>query len=264
MVAPLTRLKQAGQYLYLTFTLRRMLLVTIVVLGVLPGAVLFSLPMTIKVIYTIGFVTLTAVAFHCFWGVYSRIAEQNIRMAWADKKYKRIPYYTDEIKELAKKMGIKQRIDVYVTENPHITSAFTNMFTCRIGIPAAWITQFPSIERRVIIAHELGHIKTRQIFFAEFLGSVAVIMAFTYLFLMVYTIQFFGQIAQMALGMILLSLLSRRNEFRADKEAAKAVSPEALISVFEQFVVNGKRDDGSETHPSFRARIKRLGKLMNE
>lgn len=264
MVVHLTRLKQAGQYLYLTFTLRRALLIAIVILGALPGAVLFSLPMTVKLIYTIGFVILTTAAFHAFWGIYSRIAEQSIRMIWAGKKYKPIPYYTNEIRELAKKMGIKQKIDVYVTENPNITSAFTNMLTCRIGIPSSWITQFPSTERLVIIAHELGHIKTRRIFFAEFLGAVAVVMAFTYVFLMEYTIQFFGQITQMALGMILLSYLSRRNEFRADKEAAKAVSPEALISVFEQLATNIKRDDGSETHPSFKARIKRLQKLLDD
>jgi Zn-dependent protease with chaperone function len=51
---------------------------------------------------------------------------------------------------------------------------------------------------------------------------------------------------------------------RADTEGAKAVSPEALISVFQSFQARFKKDEGSDTHPSLQERIDRLMPLLEE
>lgn len=47
-------------------------------------------------------------------------------------------------------------------------------------------------------------------------------------------------------------------------EGAKAVTPEALISVFESFKARFKKDEGSDTHPSLQERIDRLMPLLDE
>lgn len=64
--------------------------------------------------------------------------------------------------------------------------------------------------------------------------------------------------------MFLLTRVLRRNELRAGMEGAKAVTPEALISVFESFKARFKKDEGSDTHPSLQERIDRLMPLLDE
>jgi Zn-dependent protease with chaperone function len=78
------------------------------------------------------------------------------------------------------------------------------------------------------------------------------------------TIPAISEIAEIAIMVSLLSWVLRRNELRADMGAAKAVSPEALIAVFESFKARFKANEGSDTHPSLQERIDRLIPLLDE
>jgi len=114
-----------------------------------------------------------------------------------------------------------------------------------------------------IFAHELAHIKYGSILIVE----ISLVSLATWVFAM-----FFAQfainlmmfiIAELAVMMVMLSFVLRRNETLADTMGGKATTPEALVSVLEYFRAKCKVDDGSMTHPSFRARIKRLLRLFD-
>jgi len=53
-----------------------------------------------------------------------------------------------------------------------------------------------------------------------------------------------------------------RNERRADLISARFLGPEGLISVLEYLQRKPVRDEGSESHPPLKDRIKRLKKLL--
>jgi len=64
--------------------------------------------------------------------------------------------------------------------------------------------------------------------------------------------------------MYFLSRILRRNKLKADRGGAKAVTPEALISVFENFSARFKKDEGPDTHPSLEERIDCLMPLLDK
>jgi Zn-dependent protease with chaperone function len=66
------------------------------------------------------------------------------------------------------------------------------------------------------------------------------------------------------MAFLLVSFVSWRNEFRADRDGAKATGPEGLISVFEMVMQKCGKDEGSETHPPFSKRIQHLKPYLDE
>lgn len=68
---------------------------------------------------------------------------------------------------------------------------------------------------------------------------------------------------ELSITFLLLTVLSWRNERRADWEGALVTGPEGLISVFERLKAKRKRDENYETHPSLGDRIRRLTPLLD-
>lgn len=182
------------------------------------------------------------------------------------RRYRPVPFSNPEVEALAAKMRVQRRAKVYVTENPHAQSAFTNAFTSKVYIPASWIRSFPQAEIIAVIAHEFGHIKRRWRSALEF--GIAIIASYGFFVLLldlvdvVPTIIF--DVGYIALAFLLASFISWRGEYRADMEGARATGPEGLISIFEYWKNRIPRDDGSETHPSLAGRIRRLKPLLDE
>ena len=191
-----------------------------------------------------------------------------------NRKHKPRVEIRSDIVELAKKMGIKHSGEVFITSNPSINNAFVNLYTKKITMSESWLKQFHKTEVAATIGHEFGHIKGQKrftyemlsIFFASFAFMVCFSLA-TILLRLVF-IPIFLQISTLTLMMLLLSLVLWRNEYRADMYGALATGPEPLIAVFEglqgTLLSKGKKDQGSETHPPFYARIKRLKSLLSE
>jgi Zn-dependent protease with chaperone function len=81
-------------------------------------------------------------------------------------------------------------------------------------------------------------------------------------YVVVYTMPGTGQMAAIAFEMLVLTWIARNNEYMADWDGALAAGPEGLISLFELWM-ESSGDEGSETHPSPKARIERLSKLLD-
>jgi len=257
----LNRLKEIGEYIYLTFTHRRLLLLIIVASSVVPGTFLYLLPLSIRLAYAYFFVSISMLSFFCFSHVFTGPAKQIFGTIIFGGRYKPKVYSTPKVNRLARKMGIAEKTKVYVTTNPWIKGPFTNMITRKVYIPESWLKNFPSKEILSIISHEFGHVKTRGRFSFELLLALGGTIAST-LILGFFSNLFIVMVFEFALMMLLVTHISRRNEIRADLEGATGAGPEGLISVFEQLKNEAKRDEGSETHPPLKDRIQRLTKLL--
>ena len=259
----LAPLRQVAEYLYLTFPIRRLLLLTLVVLSIVPGVLIFALPIGIREAFAYIYVGVLSMSAFCMYGAYRGAVVMTVGSTIFGRKHVPQRFSPPGLAELIKKMGITKDVEVYSTSNPWVKGPFTNGFTSKIYIPRSWINRFPSKEILATIAHELGHVKTGRRFGLEVL-SVVVTVLFTTYALGFHTIALVAEVFELALALLLLTLVSWRNERRADLQGAAATGPEGLISVFEQLKAESKRDDGSETHPPLSDRIARLSKLLDQ
>lgn len=260
-------MKEFGKRIYVTFRVWRWTLVSIVFLSIVLGTRLLAfLPLAMRWTFALVYVLLVEIMAFSIVRLITGSAGQIIRSAFYNKKHKPEKRYFPEVKQIATKMGMKYDKPIFITENPSINSPFTNLFTRNITFPASWIRKFPVVENDAIIGHELAHIKYTHKYIVESLFVTVVTYGFALLLAIIafWSLEMFV-IAELAFMMLILSWILRRNELRADWEgpACKATSPEALISVFEYLKAECKRDDGSITHPSLQARIKRLMRLFN-
>ncbi len=186
---------------------------------------------------------------------------QMINGALYSRKHKPVEWYNPEVKQIANRLGVNYNKPIYVTDNPSVRNAFTNVITNKITLPMFYKDKYDSSEVNGILSHELAHIKNRRIFVLEMLGVIGLVAVFT-LLLVLLTIPVTHMVAGFAIAMLLTSHYSRKNEFRADRDGSLAYRPEPLISVFVQMKSESKKDEGSETHPPFHERIDRLMKLL--
>jgi Zn-dependent protease with chaperone function len=162
-------------------------------------------------------------------------------------------------------MKILGKVRVYSTNNPWINGPFTNALTSRVYVPLSWIKSFPKSEIIAVLGHEFGHVTRRLRFGLEL--ALGIILAYSFaLFLNLLTVMLVlvFEVAEIAAAFLLVSFVSWRSEYRADRDGAKATGPEGLISVFEKVRQKSGKDEGSETHPPLSNRIRRLEPLLDE
>jgi len=258
-----TRLREIGDYLYLTFKIRQWLLMSVVVLAVVPGVFIFDLPFEARLVYVYVYMGVAGVAIFAMTNFFSVSIVQLIGIGLFGRKSTTIEYSTPEITQLAKKMGISKQIKVYITNNRFVKGPFTNGFTGTVYLTEEWVKKFHHKEVIATLAHEFGHVKNGRRFSLEMALATGAVLAFATV-LAFHQVSVIVQISGFAAMMLVMPHVSHRNEVRADAEGARAVGPEGLISVFEQLKAESKRDDGSETHPSLGERIKRLMKMLDE
>lgn len=253
-------LKEKGERFYLTFRARVIPLIGLIILGAAPVHLLASLSQQGRLVYSLAFSILTMAMAPYVNNMVAMPMIELIHFSLYRKKYESREYSTSAILRLRKKMGLSDRIKVYVSDNPMIKGPFCNIITGKVFLPERWT--HPEQEPLASISHEFGHIKYRSLYFTEFICGILVVIIFSIMMLLLNTIPIIVKIAAFAFELLVLTFLSRRNEFRADHVGAKYGGPEGLISLFEKLKFEAKWDDGSETHPSFDARINKLRKYL--
>jgi Zn-dependent protease with chaperone function len=156
---------------------------------------------------------------------------------------------------------VPKKVKVFLTESKFVTGPYCNMLSGNVYLPKSWLSKYHESEINAAIAHEFGHSTRRNRF------NLTNIILFTVLtlysvYVVAYTMPGIGQMAAIAFEMLVLTWIARNNEYRADWDGAQAAGPEGLISLFEWWIEEGG-NEGSETHPSPKARIERLLKLLD-
>ena len=166
-----------------------------------------------------------------------------------------------ELYEVAKLMGTPYNKKIRITDNPDVDSAYTNMTTGEITFPRRYKEKYSLEQILSILAHEVAHLKTRK---KSYLDMLWVIGGTTVATVAIATIlpAIFAQIGGLAAFYLLLIKALRRNEYRADAEAARVLGPNQLISVLKDFAKDKRYASGSESHPPPKKRVARLRHLF--
>lgn len=157
------------------------------------------------------------------------------------------------LSDLAEKMHVKlnKKRPFGVTDLP--IGAAANMSYSRIIVERN-VLVFPEGERNAVLAHELAHLRPKQVM------TLMLLMYFVMLGVtpLVDTNPIIMSIAASALFLILRTVMGWSLEYDADKVGASFSSPEALASALRHLVKPEKYDDYSDTHPSVNTRVARL------
>jgi Zn-dependent protease with chaperone function len=255
-------------YVYGTFKIRRILLLTVVLFSwVFTVPVLVTLPSWARVDLIYIYVGLAYVTGFCMYGAFRHPLKTILASVFMGWRYKPREFTPEEYRvygviEIVNSMGTRKKVRVYVTPNRWIEGPYTNATNNKVYIPLKWMQRFPRLDIRGVLGHEIGHIKTKGKFVRDIAVAIGGIAGVT-LLLGMYSISIITvTIFEFALAFLALTVLSRRNELRADLEGAQMTGPEGLISVFQQLLAESRRDDGSETHPPLRDRIRRLFAML--
>jgi Zn-dependent protease with chaperone function len=263
------RLRVAKDYIFGTFKIRRVLLITVVGLSLLfTTPVLGHLATWARVDLVYLYAAVIYVTGLFMYGAFRRPLKSLAGSIFLSRRYKAVEFTSEKyeafgVPQIMSEMGIAKRVRVYVTDNPWIGGPFTNALTNNVFLPTSWMNRFPRLEIRGVLGHELGHVKTKGKYLREAVMGMGAVIGVA-LFFETHSIPIVSEIFELALAFLMLTVLSWRSERRADLEGAKVTGPEPLISVFEQLKAEGGRDDGSETHPSLSDRITRLSLLLRE
>jgi len=159
----------------------------------------------------------------------------------------------DFLVRLANEMGVKlnKKRPFGVTVVP--VGAVANMSTRRLVVSRD-VLALPPAERDSVLAHELAHLRPNQ--------ARLLLLALYAAMLVPATIGNVPQIIQIigttGLLLLVLTFVSWRLEYDADKVASKYTSGEALASALGRLVKPGRHDEASDTHPSVNSRVARL------
>jgi Zn-dependent protease with chaperone function len=263
-LAKITRIKEFGKRVYLTFRLWLIALVGVLILSVILGTgLLFFIPLTERYVLVSVYLLFTEIMaypiVHLIVGSTGQIANN----LFYNRKHTPKEHYLQNRKQIAKKMHMEYDKPVYITDNPSITSPFTNLFSRKIYFSSFVIEELHTTEIDALFGHELAHIKYGFRFVRELLLATLATWGFAVLLAYFAIIPAIYVIAEFAFMMLVLSFVMRRNESLADWAGGNATTPEALISVLDYFRAKCKGDGSTITHPSFQARKKRLERLFD-
>jgi len=258
-------IKNFGRRVYLTFKVRRIILISVVLLSI-SSPLLYFIPSTMRLVYAFVYLLLVEIALFTWVRFFTGSVTQVISCTFYNRKHKPKEWFYPKVKQMARRIGIPEYDKpIYITDNPAIESPFVNPVTGKITMPSSFMAKFHSTEIDGGIGHELAHIKYCRRLFGEL--ALATLAAYGLTLILTFTsptLSLFYLIAEVALLMLLFSHILRQNEYRADSGGAKAASPEALISILQYFKYKNGKDEGSETHPSLQSRIERLLSLLEK
>ena len=249
---------------FFSFKARRLILLALVAASV-AGTFYWHWPAIARSLFAFGYVALIVLAIESQAGYFVDFAKAALGTFLFSRRYKPVPLSSPVVDALARKMGVLGKVKVYSTDNPWVRGPFTNGFTSRIYLPVSWIRSFPKSEIIAVLAHEFSHVTRRLRFALELTLATAFAYGLaTFLSTLTVTLLLVFEVTEISLTFLLISFVSWRNEYRADREGARFTGPEGLISVFEFWKNKISRDDGSETHPPLSNRIKKLEPLLDE
>ena len=184
----------------------------------------------------------------------------NIQIVVYDKRHTPETSVDPDLKALAASKGVDYSNPIRLTDNPGVDTAYTNPVKRLITFPRSWQSRYP---RELFLGagmHEIGHIKFRRQFFKELLIAGLLTTGFS-LFLSLrlgWAIVLIGEVTFLLLA---FTIVSHRSELRCDRLAAETMGKAAMISLLEDLGRKYGFDNGSETHPPIRYRIKELERL---
>jgi Zn-dependent protease with chaperone function len=247
--------------LYFTFSIRKWLLIALVVMSVVLGVFTFHMPLELRWVFAYSYVAVMMLSIYSFANVYASSAVQMVAMIVTHRRHEIWEYKNSEIDQLQARMGLRG-VKVFVTNNRFVQSPFTNPFTKKVYLTEIWVKCRPQSEVLSTLGHEFGHLLTWKRFAAEAAGAGAAVTVAS-IILALHSFPIIGQLIEFAGLVLMLTWVSWRNEYRADIISARFLGPERIISVLEQVKEGVKRDQGSETHPPLKDRIAKLYAYMD-
>lgn len=163
-----------------------------------------------------------------------------------------------ELQMLAQDMGVKLNDKKPFGVTDRNVYAYSNMLTSRVIFERAFIERLSPDMLKSTAAHEFTHIKE---------GHSNKVLVIAMPIVMALAILTFNAppvvtlVVSISAIFLLVAIVSRRNEYKADLGAAKAAG---IMPMIETLTLIGKEkgmDRDSDTHPSPRKRIQRLMKL---
>lgn len=200
-------------------------------------------------------------------------------------------YVEDHISEIAEEMGVSEP-SVSVTPNRLLNASASGVlqYTGHITVTSETVSQLNKSQLRTVLAHEISHIKSRDMFVMYILQSPYILSRKVSLFcqkvsadgttnlviklpllIVIMLVEIFSRIL-----LLLIRNVSRKREYLADYDAAQVTNPQTVISTLKrideynsQFTQEDAEtnllDDFSSslfsTHPSMDDRISAIQKL---
>jgi heat shock protein HtpX len=215
---------------------------------------------------------------------------------------KQAPEIHEMVEEISKKAGIpKPKIYAVPSENPNAFATGRNPQNAIVAVTIGITKLLSKEELKSVLAHEIGHIKNRDILIATIAATLASVI--TYIAMMARFAVFFGggrdengssnafQLIALAIlapiaAMLIQFAISRSREFMADETSARLTNDKkhmmSALNKIEQaskaiplrfgnkstaslFIINPFLAKGFtnlfSTHPTTQARVERLGSL---
>jgi len=270
---------------------------TALLLGGLSGVVLFAgYAMGGQLGLTIALVLAVLLNFGAFFYSHKMILSMYKARPASKKDY---PELNEMVESLAKKMGLpKPKVYIIPTETPNAFATGPSPKKAVVACTEGILKILDDDELRGVVAHELGHIKNRDMLITTIAATMAAVIS--YLAQMAQFAAIFGGMRDdegggSLLGMLVMAILapiiavilqlaiSRSREFLADAAGARAVGDgHALANALEKlekgvhahpmkkgnsttsslFIVNPFKADALRsmfsTHPSTKQRVQRL------
>jgi len=249
-------------HIRIAFRHLQMLHVSAIILCIVPGVFVVHLPAFAQSAFLFAVLALASLPVLSLLGNLKAMAQLALS-AFSGRRYRTERYTSEEVDVTAHKVGLKKVPKVFLTENPQIFSPFTLTFTRTVYVPQNWHAKFPSPrEFMPILGHEFSHVKSKWKNRLEVFAAFALVLVLAVI-LALQTVMLVAQIFEVLFAIYMVSAVSWRNEFRADRKSADALGPEGLISVFEQLKAESGSEEGSYTHPPLEDRINRLMKLLD-
>lgn len=260
----ITQIKKLGKRVYLTFKVWLLALVSILVLSVILGtSLLFFIPLTARYALIAVYLLFVEIMAYPVVHLITSSTGQIIGGFFYNRKHKLKEYHLQNKQQIANKMKVKYDKPIYLTDNPSVTSPFTNLFSRTIYFPSSILDVFHATEIEALFAHELAHIKYGFKFFIKILLTTLITWFFAFPLTYFAINPIIYAIAQFAFMMLILSPIIRQNEYLADWTSGIATAPEAIISVLDYFKAKSKGNGSTITHPSFQGRKKRIERLYD-
>jgi heat shock protein HtpX len=206
------------------------------------------------------------------------------------------------VENLALKMGLpKPKIAIVQNDMPNAFATGRNYRNSVVAVTTGLLNRLNEQELQAVLAHEMTHVKNRDIFVITFASFVVSMLSYAIYFLLTMVMRgndrdnfgasmgawFISMILSNTIGLILINTVSRYREYGADRGSAYATgNPDWLISALKKISrmpVSGDSARNLEsakalcisptsagllelfsTHPRIEKRIERLEKIKSE
>lgn len=200
----------------------------------------------IPFVYYTDFITITHIAILTAIFIFINFSYGTIRTWWKHRGHympkEEVPHIYEYLEELADEFGTRNpRLVVFDSEVPNAYATDTLPTRPIVALTSGLMNQLEAEEIRAVIAHEMSHIRSYDVFFMLFLSSFVNVIekahSFTTNFVyngddafekLIFVVPFIITWINLQIVYMILFFVSRVREFVADKDAAIATEPESM------------------------------------